>query len=158
MKKILHFILCALLCAAALPALGKEKKQTPGQMEIDVKSDYLFIPLSSDSKFPSQTRAPARLSHRTTHCLRSALPIRFGMPRSMSPLTRAKNFFLNSTRKAIIPLISDRAISHIGAIIRATRGGQCSITLRLTVGSTIQTASCILRENGICSISLTRFR
>lgn len=51
MKKILHFILCALFCASVLPALGKEKKQTPGQMEIDVKSDYLFIPLSSDSKY-----------------------------------------------------------------------------------------------------------
>ena len=51
MKKILHFILCALFCASVLPALGKEKKQTPGLMEIDVKSDYLFIPLSSDSKY-----------------------------------------------------------------------------------------------------------
>ena len=51
MKKILHFILCALFCASVLPALGKEKKQTPGQMEIDVKSDSLFIPLSSDSKY-----------------------------------------------------------------------------------------------------------
>ena len=52
MKKIAHLFFCASLCACFSASAAPDKEGgRPGEVEIEAKSNLLFVPVSADSKY-----------------------------------------------------------------------------------------------------------
>ena len=51
MRKIAYLFFCALFCACFSASAAPEEGGRPGEVEIEAKSNLLFVPVSADSKY-----------------------------------------------------------------------------------------------------------